>query len=131
MSRLDTSPLDRGTAARPRWMKAAAFLLLPLALGSIPAAGEAPRIVEIVAKRFEFNPKEVTLKKGETVTLRFRSEDVTHGFLLKKLKLDVDIVPGKTVEATITPEAPGTYTAICDHFCGAGHGNMKMKVVVE
>lgn len=110
---------------------ASAALSLVLLLGSAPAVAEAPRVVEIVARRFEFSPKEVTLKKGETVTLRFRSEDVTHGFLLKKLKLDLDILPGKTVEATITPEAPGTYTAICDHFCGAGHGNMKMKIVVE
>jgi heme/copper-type cytochrome/quinol oxidase subunit 2 len=31
----------------------------------------------------------------------------------------------------VTPETAGTFTAICDHYCGLGHGNMKMKVVVE
>ncbi len=90
----------------------------------------APRVVEIVAKRFEFTPKEVTLRKGETVTLRFRSEDVTHGFLVRPLGLDLDIRPGKATDVTVTPADAGTFTAICDHFCGAGHGNMKMTIVV-
>jgi heme/copper-type cytochrome/quinol oxidase subunit 2 len=31
----------------------------------------------------------------------------------------------------VTPKTPGRYTTICDHFCGAGHGNMKMTIVVE
>ena len=94
-------------------------------------AQDAPKVVEITAKRFEFTPKEVTLKKGEPVVLRLKTEDVTHGFLQKKLKVDTDIEPGKTTDVTITPDTPGTYTVICDHFCGAGHGNMKMKIVVE
>ena len=25
----------------------------------------------------------------------------------------------------------GRYAAICDHYCGSGHGNMKMTIVVE
>lgn len=94
-------------------------------------ADDAPKVVEITAKRFEFTPKEVTLKKGEAVVLRLKSEDVTHGFMQKKLKVDTDIEPGKTTDVTITPDTAGTYTVICDHFCGAGHGNMKMKIVVE
>lgn len=34
-------------------------------------------------------------------------------------------------DVTITPEVAGSYTTICDHFCGANHGNMKMTIVVE
>ena len=94
-------------------------------------AEDAPKVVEITAKRFEFVPKELTLKKGEAVVLRLKSEDVTHGFMQRKLKVDTDIEPGKTTDVTITPDTPGTYTVICDHFCGAGHGSMKMKIVVE
>jgi cytochrome c oxidase subunit 2 len=71
------------------------------------------------------------LKKGETVKLVVTSEDVTHGFFLRPLKIDTDLVPGKTEELTVTPQATGTFTAICHHFCGAGHGNMKLTVVVE
>lgn len=90
-----------------------------------------PRTINITAKRFTFEPAEVTLKKGETVKLILKSEDVTHGIFVRPLKLDQDIPAGKSVEVTITPQTAGKFTAICDHFCGAGHGNMKMTFIVQ
>jgi len=30
-----------------------------------------------------------------------------------------------------TPVKAGRYTIICDHFCGSGHGNMHLVVVVQ
>ena len=89
------------------------------------------RVVEITAKRFAFSPDKITLKKGETVKLRLHSEDVTHGFFLRPLKLDEEIPAGETAEVVITPQDAGTFTTICDHFCGANHGNMNMTIVVE
>src|SRR5215467_9153380 len=84
-------------------------------------ASNSPRVVEITAKRFTFEPEQITLKKGEPVTLRLHSEDVTHGFFMRKLKIDTEVEAGKTTDVTITPEVAGTYTTICDHFCGANH----------
>ena len=94
-------------------------------------AAEEPKTIAITAKRFEFNPKEITLKVGETVKLQLTSEDATHGFFAKPLGIDEVIVPGKTTEVVITPKTAGRYTPICDHFCGAGHGGMKMSIIVE
>jgi len=94
-------------------------------------AADGIRTVNITAKRFSFEPAEVTLKKGEPVKLVLKSEDVTHGIFVRPLKLDQDIPAGKTVEVTITPQTAGKFTAICDHFCGAGHGNMKMTFIVQ
>ena len=88
-------------------------------------------VVEITAKRFAFSPDKITLKKGQTAKLRLHSEDVTHGFFLRALKLDETIPAGQTAEATVTPQTAGTFTTICDHFCGANHGNMNMTIVVE
>src|SRR3974390_2838791 len=88
-------------------------------------------VVDITAKRFAFSPDKITLKQGQTVKLRLHSEDVTHGFFLRPLKLDEEIPAGQTVEVTVTPQAAGTFTTICDHFCGANHGNMNMTIVVE
>jgi cytochrome c oxidase subunit 2 len=96
-----------------------------------PPAHDAPRIVEITAKRFEFNPKEITLKQGETVTIRLTTLDVTHGFFMKALGIDTVVEPGKPTEVTLTPRATGSFTTICDHFCGEGHGNMHMTIHVE
>lgn len=96
-----------------------------------PVHAKAPRIVEITARRFGFTPDTITLKKNETVILRLKSEDVPHGFFLRALKLDEDISPDAPTEITVTPTTAGTFTTICDHFCGANHGNMKMTIVVE
>ena len=104
------------------------FALLPIAGAR---ADEAPRVVTISAKRFEFVPNQLTLKKGETVTLKVTSEDVKHGFFSRQLHVDADLTPGQAVEVPLTPSAAGTFTIICDHFCGAQHGNMKLTVVVE
>ena len=113
---------------------AAAILVLAASLdlvGSGVRAADEPKVIAITAKRFEFSPKEITLKLGETVKLQLTSEDVTHGFFAKPLGIDEVIVPGKTTEVVLTPQAAGRYTTICDHFCGAGHGGMKMTIVVE
>jgi len=94
-------------------------------------AQDEPRVIVITAKRFEFSPNQITLAKGETVKLQIKSEDVTHGLFVRPLGIDTDIVPGRVTELTVTPDTAGTYRAICDHFCGAGHGGMKMTIVVR
>jgi cytochrome c oxidase subunit 2 len=105
--------------------------LCALLLAGGRAAGAEPRVVEITARRFEFTPAEVVLRRDEPVTLRLRSLDVTHGFFQRSLGIDLDIEPGKVAEVTVTPRVAGRFLTICDHFCGSGHGNMKMVFVVE
>ena len=103
--------------------------LLAVASPTARAQGE-PRVIMITARRFEFSPNLVTLARGETVKLQIKSEDVTHGLFLRPLGIDAEIVPGRVTELTVRPETTGTYRAICDHFCGAGHGGMKMTIIV-
>ena len=90
-----------------------------------------PRVVTISAKRFEFTPKQITLKRGEPVTLRVSAEDREHGFYQKDLNIDLDLTRDHPSEVTITPEKAGQFVAICDHFCGWGHRKMKMEINVE
>jgi cytochrome c oxidase subunit 2 len=89
-----------------------------------------PNVVDVSAKRFEFTPKEIHLRAGEPVTIRLSSTDRAHGLLIKELGVDLDADLDHPDTVTITPKA-GVYPAICDHYCGAGHGNMKMTVIVE
>jgi cytochrome c oxidase subunit 2 len=96
-----------------------------------PRASESAEVVKITAGKFHFTPDHITLVKGQPVTLQLTSSDRVHGFLIRALKIDTDVKPGKVTEMTVTPATAGTFTAICDHYCGLGHGNMKMKVVVE
>jgi cytochrome c oxidase subunit 2 len=112
----------------------AAVLALAAGLGPAGRGARAegePKVFAITAKRFEFSPREITLKAGETARLELTTEDVIHGFFVKPLGIDEVIAPGKTTEVVVTPKTAGRYTTICDHFCGAGHGSMKMTIVVE
>lgn len=104
-------------------------------LGAIavrPAArADEARVVAVTAKRFEFEPKEIHVKKDEPVVLEVKSDDVTHGFFSRQLGFDEDLTPGKAVRIPLKTGASGSYVIICDHFCGSGHGNMKMTIVVD
>ena len=113
--------------------RALALTMTLSALIAVVSRGRADeqRVVDITAKRFEFSPATITLKKGEAVKLRVTSEDVTHGFFSRAFKFDTDLAPGQTQEMTVTPEKTGTFLAICHHFCGAQHANMKLTIVVE
>jgi len=100
------------------------------AMIDLTRASDNPKVIEITAKKFEFSPSEITLKKGEPIILRLSSSDRVHGFMSKPLKIDTDIPADKTADVPVTPDAAGNFTVICDHYCGTGHGNMKMKVTV-
>jgi cytochrome c oxidase subunit II len=92
----------------------------------------SPKIIELKAKRFTFTPGEITLKKDEPVVLRLSTEDVTHGLSLEQLQIDATIEPGKISDVAITPRQTGKFVAACNHFCGAGHRNMRLAInVVE
>ena len=106
------------------------FLAVALLL-TASAQNESPKVIEIAAKKFEFNPNVVTLKKGEPVTIHVTSLDRAHGLLVPAFHIDLDAAPGKPATATITPKEAGKFEAICDHYCGAGHGSMKMTFIVE
>ena len=111
-----------------------AVVLLTLLTAAIPgklAASSEPKVIEITAKRFSFTPDKITLKKGESVILRLKSEDVTHGFFQRALKLDEEIPAGKSADINLTPSTAGNFLTICHHFCGVGHGGMHMLIVVE
>jgi cytochrome c oxidase subunit 2 len=100
------------------------------AMINLTRASDNPKVIEITAKKFEFSPSEITIKKGEPVILRLSSSDRVHGFMSKPLKIDTDIPSDTTKDVAVTPDTAGNYTVICDHYCGTGHGNMKMKVTV-
>ena len=101
---------------------------LTAALGAQAAHG---KVIRIVAQRFVFTPSEITLRKGETVTLEFVTRDILMGFNAPDFQARSDIVPGQTARVTLTPAKTGTFPFLCDVFCGSGHENMNgvIKVV--
>jgi cytochrome c oxidase subunit 2 len=93
-------------------------------------AQAAPQRIEIVAKRFEFTPGDITAKKGVPVTIALSSQDVDHGLKFKELNVSLIAKKGETKEVTFTPDKAGTFVGQCASFCGSGHGSMKMTLNV-
>jgi cytochrome c oxidase subunit 2 len=93
-------------------------------------ASQAPRRIEIVAKRFAFEPNNITLKKGEPVVIVLKSADVPHGVRFRDLNLEVKAPKGSSGEVNFTPEKIGDFIGHCSVFCGSGHGAMTMTIHV-
>ena len=104
--------------------------ILVCGLSPLAARDQPAQTISITAQRFSFAPNEITLKKGQPVTLVVQSKDVTHGLLIEGLGVRTDIKKGQPSEVTFTPGKAGTFEAKCAHFCGKGHGSMKMTVQV-
>jgi len=81
-----------------------------LALASIAtyvAAQPNEKVIRIGAKRFDYTPGELTLKKGEPVILEFTSSDVLMGFNLPDFNLRADIIPDKVTRTSASVSADG------------------------
>jgi cytochrome c oxidase subunit 2 len=114
------------------------FMLLIMLIGVLPAAAfstqawaqGAPRTIVINAKRFSYDPGEITLKKGQPVVLVLKSADVAHGLRFRDLNVNVKVGANGTAEVRFTPEKTGDFIGHCSVFCGSGHGSMMMKLHV-
>ena len=96
------------------------------------AAQPAPRakVIRISAKRFDYSPGHLTLKKGERVVLELTSRDVVMGFNLPDFNVRGDMIPGKVTRVEFTPDKTGKFTFLCDIFCGSGHEEMHGTITV-
>jgi cytochrome c oxidase subunit II len=94
------------------------------------AQADAPRRIVIVAKRFSFDPGEITLKKGQPVVLVLKSADVAHGVRFRDFNVNVKVKAGGTEEVQFTPDKAGDFEGHCSVFCGSGHGSMVLKLHV-
>ena len=49
------------------------------------------RVVRVRAERFSFTPSEINMTVGETIELRVKSDDTTHGFHIKGTDTDIAV----------------------------------------
>ena len=100
------------------------------ALSGFSPAPDTPRRIEVSVKRFAYTPAEITVKKGEPVTLVLTTEDVAHGLKFKELNLNAKFEKGKPAELAFTPDKVGDFVGHCSVFCGSGHGSMTLTLHV-
>jgi cytochrome c oxidase subunit 2 len=96
------------------------------------AQSPEPRVVEITARRFAFEPAEVEATVGERLQLVVRSGDGVHGLEIKKLKIKREVPRGGepvTIDFTATTE--GSFPILCSEYCGDGHKQMSGMLIVR
>ena len=111
-------------------------------------AGESVKVIEVTAKKYEFDPSPIRVKQGTKVQLKITATDHTHGFRISELADGADpkagpglvfssapdclkIEKGQTATVEFVAKTPGTYPFKCCVHCGWKHGDMKGELIVE
>ncbi len=89
-----------------------------------PAAVETPRLINIMAKRFQYTPSEITIEKDELVTIRLQSEDVPHGIYIDGYDINIKTGPGLVIKTTFRATETGRFSFRCSETCGEFHPYM-------
>lgn len=114
------------------WRRSA--LALPfLALGLVVslAAQQAPRVIEVKAKKYDFEPSTIEVAQGERVVLRVTSVDRLHGIGIRRFKVNAEVPRGETVDVEFVASEAGTFPVLCTEECGKGHDEMTGTLVVK
>ncbi len=119
-------------------MKRAIFLSVMLFFAvSFGFAEEEVQEVAVIARRWEFFPSTITVRKDVPVKIHLTTVDVSHGFSLPDFSQGSWVVSsdklkkGQIVTFTYTFTKAGEFTYACNVFCGSGHPKMKGKIIVE
>ncbi|TCT25526.1 cytochrome c oxidase subunit 2 [Melghiribacillus thermohalophilus] len=101
--------------------------------------GENEYVVNILASAFNYDlgkdengapVKTIRIPAGAKVTFQATTSDVIHGFELAGTNVNMMLEPGYISEYETTMDNPGTYTLICNEYCGTGHHLMYATVEV-
>ncbi|WEK54872.1 MAG: cupredoxin domain-containing protein [Candidatus Cohnella colombiensis] len=83
--------------------------------------------ITLEAKNFEFNTKEIKVKKGDKVSITLKNTQGNHAVHIEGY--DKTIKANATV--TFVADKAGEFNFICSIYCGKGHDDMVGKLIVE
>jgi cytochrome c oxidase subunit 2 len=96
-----------------------------------PPQDAAPREIQVLTRRYAFEPPEIEVAVGERVRLVMLSADGPHGLEIKRFKVKKEIPRGTTpVSVEFVADEPGRFPILCSEYCGDGHADMKGTLVV-
>jgi cytochrome c oxidase subunit 2 len=86
--------------------------------------------IYLIARLWSFWPI-LELEKDKTYRLHLTSMDYNHGFSLQPANINIQMVPGFEHVVTVTPNQSGTFSVVCNEFCGIGHHMMVGRLYVK
>jgi cytochrome c oxidase subunit II len=72
----------------------------------------------------------IAVPVNREIELIIRSQDVTHSFYVRELRLKQDAVPGMEIHMHFNATVPGNYEIACAELCGLGHYRMHSMLTV-
>ena len=111
-------------------LAAAALFAGSAYLAERPLVGDDSEI-RVTARKYEFSPNEIKVKRGDHIRLVITALDRSHGFKLEVFHVDQKLPKGEPVTVEFTADQAGTFPFECSHFCGLGHSKMKGYLTVE
>lgn len=87
--------------------------------------------INVIAKRWEFDPNPIVVNEGDLVRLKVRSIDVSHGIAIPDFGISERLNPGQEVTVEFTADKKGTFSFYCNVVCGAGHSSMRGQLIVN
>jgi heme/copper-type cytochrome/quinol oxidase subunit 2 len=116
---------------------------------NLPAsATENVQVIEVTAKKYEFNPSPIRVKQGTRVQLKITATDHAHGFKIRRWPDEAaangdpgllfsspedcqKIEKGQTETVEFVARTAGTYSFRCCTRCGLHHRGMQGQLIVE
>ena len=86
--------------------------------------------IYLVARLWAFWPI-LELEKDKSYRLHLSALDYNHGFSLQPANINIQVVPGFEHVITITPNQAGTYSLVCNEYCGINHHMMVSRLYVK
>jgi heme/copper-type cytochrome/quinol oxidase subunit 2 len=113
-----------------------------------PQAAQGVQVIDVIAKKYEFNPSPIRVKQGTRIQLKITAKDHAHGFRIAEFPEGADskgktglvfsspvdcvkIEEGQTATVEFVAQMPGTYPFRCCVHCGWHHRGMKGQLIVE
>ncbi|WP_227872265.1 cupredoxin domain-containing protein [Paenibacillus albus] len=91
------------------------------------ASSGATHEIKLGAKDFEYDQKEIHVKKGEHVKITLASDDGGHGFTIPDYNVNIQ----GNGSAEFDAANAGTFEFHCSVMCGSGHRDMKGTIIVD
>jgi len=101
-------------------------------IGDYPK-GQGEVEINIVARRFHFEPSQIKVKHGQKVTINIMSVDVTHGFSIPEYRIEEELLPNEPKVISFIADRKGNFPFVCSVICGASHSHASMvgNLIVE
>jgi len=85
--------------------------------------------VYLIARLWQWWPM-LELEAGQTYRLHLMSMDWLHGFSLQPETINIQVHPGYEHILTVQPTKAGTFSIICNEYCGINHHTMVSRLYV-